>query len=85
MKKISTVLTLSGTAVALAIVALAVTAVFGWILIRYLDAPVVYDSHSETLATGKTVCAFVDTKNGKKPCTAFSEDERAKMRHEWAE
>ena len=50
-----------------------------------LDAPVLYNSNAETLKRGETVCAFVDTKEGKKPCDAFTEEERKNMEQRWAE
>ncbi len=53
-------------------------------LIQDLDAPVVYNSNSRTLKSGKTICVFVDTKYGKQQCSAYSESSRAKMTQRWA-
>ena len=66
----------------LVVIGLIVLALF---ILRDLEAPMVYNSNSATLRSGEVVCAFVDTKEGKKPCDAFSLEERSKMEHRWAE
>lgn len=54
-------------------------------VIEYDAAPVAYYSNKALVQTGKKVCAFVDTKEGKKPCTAFSGDELRNMEEAWSE
>lgn len=53
--------------------------------LEYESAPVVYYSNKAMVQTGKKVCAFVDTKEGKKSCTAYSKDELRNMEEAWSE
>lgn len=54
-------------------------------LIEYESAPVAYYSNKAMVQTGKKVCAFVDTNEGKKPCTAFTSDQLRNMEEAWSE
>ena len=67
----------------LACVGVALLFVVGFI--EYESASIVYYSNKAMVQTGKKVCAFVDTKEGKKPCTAFSKDELRHMEEAWSE
>ena len=67
---------------ALAMLGICVALVFAFI--QYDNRPIVFDSYGAWVKTGKRVCVFVDHERQSKPCSAFSEAERAKMEHEWA-
>ena len=55
------------------------------VVVDYESAPVVYYSNKAMLQTGKKVCAFVDTTDGKKPCAAFSKDQLRNMEEAWSD
>lgn len=51
--------------------------------VQLLDAPVVYNSYSKT-KVGRTVCSYIDTKEGKQDCHQYPAEKRAKMTQKWA-
>lgn len=71
--------------ISLIFLGIAVATAFLLLLIRDMDAPVLYVSNSKTQETGERICAFVDTNNGKQPCGAFTRTARAQMTQKWAE
>lgn len=64
---------------------IAVTTAFLLLLLKDVDAPVVYLSNAKTHKMGEPICAFVDTKYGKEQCSAFTKTARAQMTQKWAE
>lgn len=64
---------------------IAVTTAFFLFLMKDITAPVVYLSTSKTQKEGETICAFVDTENGRERCSSYSLASRKKMTQRWAE